>query len=149
MRKLLLIPVMALLLTAAPLTAQAACLEPEDPPVSVDVPTLTVALSAPRFTYGRREGLTLLARVHTVAGTKADGASVTVDLTRSGKLLRRVHGRTNSNGETRILLRAPGTSGRVDAVASARLEAVASYDCRGALVYQYGEKTVDPLLTVR
>ncbi len=145
----MLMPVIAMLLTAAPLTADAACLEPEDPPVSVDAPTLTVELSVPRATYRRQEAVTLLARVHTVAGTKADGASVTVELTRTGKLLQRVHGRTNSSGETRIRLRAPGTAGPVDGFASARLEAVASYDCRGALVYQYGDKTLKSLLTVR
>ena len=149
MRTLQLLPVIALLLSAAPLTAQAACPEPEDPPVSVDVHSLTVELSVPRPEYRRQEALTVLVRVHMLAGSKASNAGVTVDLTRNGKRLQRLHGRTNSSGDAHIRLRAPSAAGRVDAVAIARLQAVPSYDCRGALVYQYGEQTLNPLLTVR
>ena len=149
MRLLRILLPLAALLASAPLSASASCLDPEDPPLTVDAPTLSVTISTPRSTYRPRETALIVARVRTLAGSKVAKAVVTVDLTRGGRLIKRLHGGTNASGDSRIAFKVPTAAGAtVDAFATARLEAVPSYDCRAALVYQYGEKTAQPFFTI-
>ena len=144
-----LLPVLGLLLSGIPLSASAACLDPEDPPPSVDAPTLSVTISTPQASYRPGETAVVLASVRTVVGSKVQGAAVAIDVSRNGHVVKKLYGHTDASGESRIKLKVPTSAGRLDAFATARLEVVPSYDCRAALLYQYGEKTATPFLTIR
>lgn len=141
----------ALLLTATASSSRAACAGPEDPPLTVDVPTLSLVLEAGRPSYAAGERALVLSRVRTAAGTKVAQADITVELTRKGKPVKKLYGRTTESGEARLAFRLPVAAGRgaLDAFATARLTAVPSYDCRASLVYQYGETRAPGLLSIR
>ena len=133
--------------------ARAACLDPEDPPPVVDVPTLTVTLRAERATYlpGEVAVLPVQVRVGGADGAKVAGARVAIEVLRQGHRLTTLYVDTDASGAARPRLVVPrtGPKGPLTATATARVDTVPSYDCRSALVAQSGRITVDPLLRVR
>lgn len=140
----------AVLLLAAPVPAKAACVEPEDPTTGIAVPAYSLALSTPQPSYARGKTAVVKAQVTSPADLALDGVDVAVELRRSGRLLKTLHARTDSSGLATMRVRLPDSGpSRLDGFGTARRELVAGYDCRGGLVYEYGEQTVTPLLTVR
>ncbi len=134
-------------------SARAACLDPEDPPPVVDVPTLTVTLHAERATYrpGELAVLPVEVRAAGADGAKVAGARVAITVLRQGRRVTTLYADTDANGAARPQLVVPrtGPKGPLTASATARLATVPSYDCRSALVEQSGQVTVDPLLRIR
>ena len=150
MRPTPLLVCLALLLGVVPASAGAVCAGPEEPPITYDVPTLSVTSAAGRPSYRGGERAFVTSRVRTAAGTKVEGAEVTVELSRAGRVLLRLHEQTPASGDVRMTFRAPVSGkGPLDAFTTARLTLVPSYDCRASLVYQYGEQRAPALTTVR
>ena len=136
--------------------AQASCgslRDPEDPPVSIGVPTLSVALEPQRTAYRRGDRGRLTARVNLLVpdGPQSAGATVSITLAHGTRVLAKLSGNTNDNGEVGLPFNVGRywPTGATSATATAQLRAVPSYDCRAPLVYHGGQQEVEQLFRVR
>lgn len=118
----------------------------------VDVPTLSVAVSASRPSYRRGQTVVVRVEVRRFApdGLKAARVQVDLDVSAGGRIVKRLHGQTGAEGVAWLAWKLGPRSpvGRYGAVASASRLLVDSIDCTGGIVYETGRGTADPLTTV-
>jgi hypothetical protein len=137
-------------LHATTVAASCAVDDPEDPPVSVDVPVLVLSVTTSKPRYRPRERLVVRvgARTGDPEGPKAAGAQVKVDVfDGAGVRVRTLRGQADDSGVATLVMPMPTSvrKGKLTAHVVAEKELVPHYDCRRALAYQHGERDVDPL----
>jgi hypothetical protein len=137
----------------APAHASRQCAADTEASVGREVPALAVEVSAEQPAYRRRQiaHLAVQVRLAVPGGPKVSAAQVSVVLTsKDGHVVKELAGQTDAAGRAllswRIDPRAP--IGRLRAVATASVLLVDSFDCTGGLLYESGQGSADPLLTL-
>jgi hypothetical protein len=154
-RRLALAAMVGLLLgtpLAAPARSATLCVADSRAAAPRDVPTLAVAVTAQRPTYrrGQTAQIPVQVRLGVAGGPKVAAAQVSVVLSIGSHVVKELDGQTDAGG--RVQLRWPISTraplGALSAVATASVLVVDSVDCTGGLLYQSGQASADPLITV-
>ena len=138
---------------AFPAFASQACGQAAGPVDPVDVPALTVAVSADNGVYrhGQIAVVPVVVSLGTPKGSKVAAAQVKIQISSGSVVVKELFAQTNSAGMARprwtIGARVP--NGTVTAIATASVLVVNSYDCSGGLVNATGRGTANPLTTIR